>query len=114
MRASKWSDEERELPGKKTEHKTAGLDFGKEHANVVYEEQAVEAVRDEANLTKLNQWREEQKPYVRSFVEEMKRRIELKEDARRNRLLKGRLSSKLTTMLLDERPRPFYQEKHAV
>ena len=62
------------------------------------------------NLTKLYQWREEQRPYVRSFVEEMKRRIELKEDARRDRLLKGRLSTKLTTLLLDERPRPFYRK----
>ncbi len=108
--SSKWSDEEREIPGKKTERKNAGLAFGKEHANVVYEELAVESVRNEVNLTKLNRWREEQKPYVRSFVEEMKRRIELKEDARRDRLLKGRLSTKLTTLVLDERPRPFYRK----
>ena len=57
----------------------------------MYEEQAVEAVRDEVNLTKLYQWREEQKPHVRSFVEEMKKRIELKEDARREPVDKGKV-----------------------
>ena len=108
--SNQWSDEERDLPDKKSERKTVGHEFGKEHVNVIYEEQTIEAVRDEANLTKLYQWREEQKPYVRSFVVEMKRRIELKEDTRRNRLVKGRLSTKLTTLLVDERPRPFYRK----
>ncbi|MFC5603385.1 vWA domain-containing protein [Sporosarcina koreensis] len=108
--SSKWSDEERTLPGKKSNRKTAGHDFGKEHVNVVYEEQAIEAVRDDTNMDKLLNWREKQKPHVRSFVEEMKKRIELKEDARRNRLMKGRLSTNLTTLLVDERPRPFYRK----
>lgn len=108
--SNKWSDEERGIPGMKLKQKKAGHDFGKEHTNVVYEEQAVEAVRDHTNLTKLEKWREEQKPHVRSFVEEMRKRIELKEDARRTRLMKGRLSTKLTTLLLDERPRPFYRK----
>ncbi|MFS0687751.1 hypothetical protein AB1K89_00695 [Sporosarcina sp. 179-K 8C2 HS] len=108
--SSKWADEERATQGKKLERKTAGNDFGKEHVNVVYEEQAVQVVRDELNLKKLMQWREEQRPHVRSFVEEMKKRIELKEDSKRTGLMKGRLSTKLTTMLLDERPRPFYRK----
>lgn len=108
--SSKWSDEERSDMGKKSERKTAGRDFGKEHVNVVYEEQAIEASRNVENLAKLVTWREEQKPHVRSFVEEMKKRIELKEDARRTRLMKGRLSTKLTTLLVDERPRPFYRK----
>ncbi|WP_432358872.1 cobaltochelatase CobT-related protein [Sporosarcina sp. UB5] len=108
--SSKWSDEERNLPEKKSKQIAARYDFGKEHVNVVYEEQVVEASRDETNLAKLSQWRDEQKPYVRSFVEEMRKRIELKEDTRRNRLMKGRLSTKLTTMLVDERPRPFFRK----
>lgn len=108
--SNKWSDDDRSLPGKELKRKTAGQDFGKEHINVVYEEQAVEAVRDNANQAKVLKIREEQKPHVRSFVEEMRKRIDLKEDARRNRLMKGRLSTKLTTLLLDERPRPFYRK----
>ncbi|WP_252503333.1 nitric oxide reductase activation protein NorD [Sporosarcina sp. Marseille-Q4943] len=108
--SSKWADEERAAQGKQSERKTAGTDFGKEHVNVVYEEQAVQVVRDEMSLTKLLKWREEQRPHVRSFVEEMKKRIELKEDSKRTGLMKGRLSTKLTTMLLDERPRPFYRK----
>ncbi|WP_262173086.1 vWA domain-containing protein [Saccharococcus sp. Marseille-Q5394] len=108
--SSKWSDEERSGSGKKSKRKTAGHDFGKENVNVVYEERAVQAVRDDANLAKLLIWREEQKPFVRSFAEEMRKRIELKTDAKRNRLMKGRLSTKLTTLLVDERPRPFYRK----
>lgn len=108
--SSKWSDEEREQSEKKSKWKTAGKDFGKEHVNVVYDELVVETIRDEVNMAKLLQWREEQKPHVRSFVAEMRKRIELKEDERRNRLMKGRLSSKLTTLLVDERPRPFYRK----
>ena len=41
------------------------------------------------NRQKLTVWREEQKPYVRSFVEEMKKRIDLKQDSKRERLMKG-------------------------
>jgi len=108
--SNKWSDEERNMAGKKAMRKMAGHDFGKEHINVVYEEHTVEANVDAANLALLTKWREEQKPLVRSFVDEMKKRIELKEDARRNRLMKGRLSTKLTTLLVDERPRPFYRK----
>lgn len=108
--SDKWSEEDRNTTGMKSKPKMAGYDFGKEHTNVVYEEQLVEAVRDHSNLTTLVKWREEQKPYVRSFVEEMRKRIELKEDARRHRLMKGRLSTDLTTLFLDERPRPFYRK----
>ncbi|MGN7386502.1 vWA domain-containing protein [Sporosarcina sp. SAFN-015] len=108
--SDKWSDEERDKTGRKTKRKTAGHDFGKEHVNVVYEELTVEAKVDAENLARLSKWREQQKPLVRSFVEEMKKRIELKEDTRRSRLMKGRLSTKLTTLLVDERPRPFYRK----
>lgn len=108
--SEQWSDEEHEQTDKKIGQKKAGKEFGKEHAHVVFEEKVVEAVSDEANKVKLLRWREEHKPYIRSFVEEMKKRIELKEDARRTGLAKGRLSPKLTTLLVDERPRPFYRK----
>ena len=66
--------------------------FGKEHMNVVYEEQRIEVIDELENRQKLTVWRERQKPYVRSFVEEMRKRIDLKEDSKRMRLMKGRLS----------------------
>lgn len=90
--------------------KKAGNMFGKEHVNVVYEEKQVAVINEVENREKLILWREEQKPYVRSFVEEMKKRIELKQDVKRERLMIGRLSSKLTTLVLDERPKPFYRK----
>ena len=81
--------------------------FGKEHVHVVYEEKRIEVVNEDENRQQLNVWREEQKPYIRSFVEEMKKRIDLKQDSKRERLMKGRLSTKLTTIVVDERQNHF-------
>ena len=106
----RWMDEEGDKADKRDQKAKAGKMYGKEHVNVVYEEQRVEVVDEQDNRQKLIVWREEQKPYVRSFVEEMKKRINLKEDSRRERLTKGRLSTKLTTMIVDERPKPFYRK----
>lgn len=103
-------DEEREETKRDEKEKKAGRMFGKEHVNVVYEEERIQVVDEAGNRQKLLTWREEQKPYVRSFVEEMKKRIDLKQDARRERLMHGRLSTKLTTLVLDERPRPFFRK----
>jgi nitric oxide reductase activation protein len=108
---SKHSDGEESDEIEVRESKTkAGKLFGKEHLNVVYEEIRVEAVNETENRQKLISWRELQKPFVRSFIEEMKKRIDLKEDSKRERLMKGRLSSKLTTLVVDERPKPFYRK----
>lgn len=93
-----------------SEQKKAGRNFGKEHLHVVYEEQYLESNIDFSTREKLVQWRVDQKPFVRSFVDEIKKRIELKEDDRRTRLIKGRLSTNLMTMVIDERPRPFYRK----
>lgn len=105
-----WSEEDNEKSTKRDSKKKAGKMFGKEHLHVVYEEQRVKITDEVANRQKLMVWREEQKPFVRSFVEEMKKRIDLKEDSKRERLMKGRLSTKLTTMVVDERPKPFYRK----
>lgn len=102
--------EERKEDNKENDRKKAGVKFGKENANVVYIEELVKVQSDEKNRYKLQQWREQQKPYVRSFVEEIKKRIEMKVDSRRTGLMKGRLSSNLLTMAVDERPRPFYKK----
>ncbi|MBE1554752.1 hypothetical protein [Sporosarcina limicola] len=105
-----WSEEESDKSEKQDKKLKAGKMFGKEHVNVVYEEQRLDVVNDIENRQKLIVWREEQKPYVRSFVREMKKRIDLKEDSKREHLMKGRLSTKLTTMVIDERPKPFYRK----
>ncbi|WP_342504969.1 hypothetical protein [Sporosarcina sp. FSL K6-2383] len=106
----RWTDEESDKTDKRENKLKAGKMFGKEHLNVVYEELRIEVDNEHENRHKLLIWREEQKPYVRSFVEEMKKRIDLKEDSKRERLMKGRLSTKLTTMVVDERPKPFYRK----
>ena len=103
------ADDEDKLE-KRGVRKKAGKTFGKEHVNVVYEERRVQVVDELENRRKLIDWRELQRPYVRSFVEEMKKRIDLKEDSKRERLMIGRLSTKLTTLVLDERPKPFYRK----
>ena len=106
----RWTDDTSDKTDKRDQKIKAGKMFGKEHMNVVYEEQRVEVIDELENRQKLTVWRERQKPYVRSFVEEMRKRIDLKEDSKRMRLMKGRLSTKLTTMVVDERPKPFYRK----
>ncbi len=106
----RWTDDMSDKTDKRDPKIKAGKMFGKEHLNVVYEERRVEVIDGLENRQKLTVWREKQKPYVRSFVEEMKKRIDLKQDSKRMRLMKGRLSTKLTTMVVDERPKPFYRK----
>jgi nitric oxide reductase activation protein len=106
----RWMEDTSDKTDKRDQKIKAGNMFGKEHVNVVYGEQRIEILDEVKNRQKLTVWREEQKPYVRSFVEEMKKRIDLKQDSKRERLMKGRLSSKLTTMVVDERPKPFYRK----
>lgn len=103
-------EEDKKELDERSGQKKAGNHFGKENINVVYEEKFVTIKMDEKNRKQLLQWREQQKPYVRSFIEEMKKRMEMKEDVRRTGLMKGRLSSNLLTMAVDERPRPFYRK----
>ncbi|WP_318614484.1 hypothetical protein [Sporosarcina sp. YIM B06819] len=106
----RWTDDEGDKADKRENKVKACKMYGKEHVNVVYEALRVEIENEQENRQKLLVWREQQKPYVRSFVEEMKKRIDLKEDSKRERLMKGRLSTKLTTMVVDERPKPFYRK----
>ena len=108
--SDRWTEDTTDKTDKRDRKMKAGKMFGKEHVNVVYEEQRIEVVNEVENRQQLTVWREEQKPYVRSFVEEMKKRIDLKQNSKRERLMKGRLSTKLTTMVVDERPKPFYRK----
>lgn len=93
-----------------SDFKKAGHEFGKEHLHVMYKEHVLDAKTDSVTIEKLLKWREQQKPFVRSFIEEMKKRIEQKEEYKRTKLSKGRLSADLLTMVVDERPKPFYRK----
>ncbi|MBO1913573.1 hypothetical protein J4G37_53255, partial [Microvirga sp. 3-52] len=74
---SKSSDgEEHEEIEVRDSKKKAGKLFGKEHLHVVYEEQRIEPINEMENRQKLMSWRELQRPFVRSFIEEMKKRID--------------------------------------
>lgn len=107
--SNQTANDESEI-GEYGNRKMAGKSFGKEHINVVFEERRIKVVDEQKSREKLVEWREQHRPFVRSFVEEMKKRISLKEDTKRERLLIGRLSSKLTTLVVDERPKPFYRK----
>lgn len=104
------SREERAQEGLQSTVKQAGQQFGKEHLHVVYEEKTVEVQDGLENRQKLDMWREADIPHVRSFVKEIRKRMELKQTSKREGLLHGRLSTKLTTLLVDERPKPFYRK----
>lgn len=108
--SEQWQDNEKE-DRQAAQRYVAGREFGREHTHVVYEEERSEGKPSKENMEKLIAWRERQKPIVRALTEEIRKRIELKTESRRERLLKGRLSSKLTTMLVDERPKPFYRKQ---
>ena len=104
------TDNEKEQDNDRQGAKQAGRKFGSEHLHVVYEEKTIEIKDELENRAKLQVWREEQKPFVRAFVNEMRKRIALKQVAKREHLLNGRLSSNLTTLFIDERPKPFYRK----
>lgn len=104
------AEEERHQEEAHSTVKQAGEQFGKEHLNVVYEEEFVELKNEVENRKKLQAWREADTAHVRAFVREMRKRMELKQTSRREGLLNGRLSTKLTTLIVDERPKPFYRK----
>ncbi|MFJ8064969.1 vWA domain-containing protein [Psychrobacillus sp. NPDC096426] len=90
--------------------KKAGKAFGKEHTKVVYEEKRMDGLLTHQNKLQLQTYRQEQAPFVKAFIQEMKKRMEQKKVDKRINLSKGRLSSKLTALWTDERPKPFYKK----
>ncbi|WP_144509728.1 nitric oxide reductase activation protein NorD [Bacillus sp. FJAT-22090] len=90
--------------------KKAGKMFGKEHLHVMYEEKRLDGVSNHQNKIQLQSYRQEQAPFVKAFVEEIKKRMEQKKVDKRVNLSKGRLSSDLTTLWTEERPKPFYKK----
>lgn len=90
--------------------KKAGTAFGKENVHVVYDEKRIITTSIAQDNRLLENYRQEQAPYVKAFVDEMKKRMEQKQIAKRENLSKGRLSSKLSVFWTEERPKPFYKK----
>lgn len=90
--------------------KKAGKSFGKEHTNVMYKEKRIAITSISENQHLLYKYRQEHAPYLKAFVQEMKKRLEQKRVDKRTNLTKGRLSTKLTALWTDERPKPFYKK----
>lgn len=93
-----------------SDRKKAGKSFGKEHLNVVYNEQRIAITNPSHNKQLLYKYRQEHAPYLKAFVQEMKKRLEEKRLDKRTNLTKGRLSPKLTALWTEERPKPFYKK----
>lgn len=90
--------------------KKAGKSFGKEHTNVMYQEKPIAITSISENQHLLYKYRQDHAPYLKAFVQEMKKRLEQKRVDKRTNLTKGRLSTKLTAIWTDERPKPFYKK----
>ncbi|MEK5147073.1 Nitric oxide reductase activation protein [Psychrobacillus psychrotolerans] len=90
--------------------KKAGKSFGKEHTNVMYQEKRIAIKSISENQHLLYKYRQDHAPYLKAFVQEMKKRLEQKRVDKRTNLTKGRLSTKLTAIWTDERPKPFYKK----
>ncbi|NME06381.1 VWA domain-containing protein [Psychrobacillus sp. BL-248-WT-3] len=90
--------------------KKAGKSFGYEHLNVIYEEKRIESMLHPHTKSELQTIRQEQAPFVRAFVHEMKKRMEQKKVDKRTNLSKGRLSTRMTSIWTEERPKPFYKK----
>ena len=89
----------------------AGSEYGPAHTHVTYEVKSMEITEEIGAQEVLAEWRVSHLPIVRALLTEMKKRLERKRDHRRENLTKGRLSSRLITMVTDDRPKPFYRKQ---
>ncbi|WP_039044219.1 nitric oxide reductase activation protein NorD [Sporosarcina sp. ZBG7A] len=105
--------QEADLEGDRAEETSAkaGSDYGPAHTHVTFKTTKMPNTEEASSTNLLNEWRNNHLPIVRALVTEMKKRLERKKHHKRENLTKGRLSSKLTTMLTDERPKPFYRKQ---
>ncbi|MET1014924.1 MAG: hypothetical protein ABWX61_10530 [Paenisporosarcina sp.] len=99
-------------PNKKSNSpKQTGERFGDEHVNVTYLESKMTSKLSLTQKKRIEDIRMQQKPYVKSFIKEIRKRIEQKQTDKRTNLSMGRLTSKLTTLIIDDRPKPFYKKQ---
>ena len=112
--ANKKTKQSRQISGTtdKKQTKQSGERFGDEHRNVTIEEKRMDIKEGIHTTETVLIIRSEQKPFVKAFTKEIKKRIEQKQDSKRSNLSKGRLTPKLTTLLTDQRPKPFYKKNN--
>lgn len=92
--------------------KQSGERFGDEHVNVTYVEKKMSLKTNMSQKKKIEEIRIQQKPFVKSFIKEIRKRIEQKRSNKRTNLSIGRLTTKLTTLVTDDRPKPFYKKQN--
>lgn len=80
----------------------------------MYQEKRIAITSISENQHLLYKYRQDHAPYLKAFVQEMKKRLEQKRVDKRTNLTKGRLSTKLTALWTDERPKPFYKKMRQV
>lgn len=96
----------------KKQTKQSGERFGDEHRYVTIEERKIE-LKILPNMSEnIVSIRAEQKPNVKAFTKEIRKRIEQKNESKRTNLSKGRLTPKLTTILTEHRPKLFYKKNN--
>lgn len=96
----------------KIQSKQSGERFGPDHQHVTIEEKKIQIPTGQSHKDKILSIRVEQKPFVKSFTKEMRKRMEQKQQSIRTHLTKGRLTPKLTSLLTDQRPKPFYKKNN--
>lgn len=96
----------------KKQTKQSGERFGDNHLHVTIEEKKIELL-SQSNLSEsIISIRSSQKPNVKAFTKEIRKRIEQKQESRRTNLSKGRLAPNLTTLATEQRPKLFYKKNN--
>ncbi|QBP41159.1 hypothetical protein E2636_08455 [Paenisporosarcina antarctica] len=112
--SNKKSKQLGEVNGKtdKKRTKQSGERFGDEHQNVTFEEKKINLRTDSNVKENIGIIRLQQKPLVKAFTKEIRKRIDQKQESKRTRLSKGRLTPNLTSLITDQRPKPFYKKNN--
>jgi len=111
---NKKSKQSGEMTGKSDKKRTkqSGERFGDEHLNVTIEEKKIELKTDSNMKDIILTIRSQQKPSVKAFTKEIRKRIDQKQESKRTSLSKGRLTPNLTSLVTDPRPKPFYKKNN--
>ncbi|MGB3261799.1 vWA domain-containing protein [Paenisporosarcina sp.] len=112
--SNKKSKQNAQMNGKseKKSTKHSGERFGDEHQFVTIEEKRIVPKEFSSLKNNILTIRAEQKPYVKAFTKEMRKRIDQKLENKRSNLSKGRLTPNLTSLLTEQRPKPFYKKNN--
>lgn len=88
--------------------KKAGGKYGTANDQVIFQERRLRVNDD--HREQITDWRRRQTPHVKALLKELKKRINLRQSEARTNLNAGRLSKKLVSLAIEERPKPFYRK----